>query len=254
MRALVTLFFILVFYTGTVAQGTPGVIDSLQRLLLETRKTDPGSRHELTILLNLCYHSKEPIVSSRYGHEALELARSMGDKRREAYALTYLGSNENSLGNSIKSIDYYIQAINLNHELNMTQLEAMNLGNVARVFARMGDQVNMSSYNQKAINLLASLNDTLSIAIIQMNMGEFYRKYNIPDSAIYYYNASLNNLEAIKNEINKGRITENRATNIGNLGMIYLSNGNTEQARPYLEEANNYFTEHFEPYRKSVYQ
>ncbi|MFA9390906.1 MAG: histidine kinase dimerization/phosphoacceptor domain -containing protein [Prolixibacteraceae bacterium] len=253
---LILAFYLYIFIaTGSLAQQASGMIDSLEIKLSKLRETNPGTETEVYTLIKLSYYSlNDPIKSSIYSREALRQARAIGYKKAEAQALSYLGEAEKLLGNNVQSIDYYLKSIKIFRELNLTYFEANALSSLAKIYSNEGDKLNAKHYFKEAIQRLTEFHDTIYVSSAQLNMGEFYRKFAELDSAIEYYNIALTNLESIKVKSNLKTIEENRATIFGNLGMVFLAQGNPVKAKPNLEQANQYFTDHFEPYRKSVYQ
>ncbi|MFA9390907.1 MAG: histidine kinase dimerization/phosphoacceptor domain -containing protein [Prolixibacteraceae bacterium] len=256
MRYILLIIFILTVSTKSSAQQAAALIDSLENELVNIRLSDTWDKNtEALVLLKLSYYSfDDPVKASNYATQALEASRAAGNKMREELAIIYLGEAEKKFGNNLKAIDYYIQAANLQHELEEFHDEAITLGGIASLFGRLGDRTNATQYYKKAIEQLLTYHDTLSLAAIQIDMGEYYRKHSELDSAIFYFEKSKQNLNSIKSRENIISLNTNKSTCQGNLGMTYLENGNIEKAKPLLEHANEFFTENFSPYRKSVYQ
>jgi hypothetical protein len=55
---------------------------------------------------------------------------------REAYALGYIGSAEQLLGNNLKSIDALIASANLFRQMGLFHQEGYALGEIGSVFSR----------------------------------------------------------------------------------------------------------------------
>lgn len=256
MKDLFAIFLILISTAGSFAQQASGLIDSLENELKTLHLSNPEDKNnEAFLLLQLTYNSiNNPAKALTYASKALDASRSAGNKTREAIAFSYLADIEKQYGNNLQAIEYYLQAANLQHESDDFLYEATTFSGIASLFGRMGDKKNASQYYIRAIELFSSYKDTLFYATTQLNMGDFYRKYSELDSAIYYFNESLRNFTSIKNDENTTFLNTNKYSCLGNLGMTYLAKGDIEKAKPLLEKANQYFTENFDPYRKSVYQ
>jgi two-component system, sensor histidine kinase PdtaS len=255
MRKLFFIGILIFLTTGGLAQQASGLIDSLKLELDSLSRIGNHEKKITSTLLKLCYHQiANPIESYQYGQLALEKARANHFREYEAYANLYLAACENLLGNNLKSIDLAIQSAQLFHELNKPNEESYALIRIGNIFSSEGDIINALNYFKKAIKIFEGINDRVNIGAIQTNIGEAFRKLGQPDSALYYYNLSLNNIRAESNPGKQANLAVNEATTLGNIGMVYLEMGEYTLARDYITKADEYFTINADPYRKSVYQ
>ena len=223
--------------------------------MLNSDQTKLDNNQKSFILLKLCYYNlADPIKASYYGNQALEFARLNGFKKNEATALSYLGQTEKYLGNNLKAIDYYIKASNIFLELELYKDEAHNLAEIANIFSCNNDYKNSIYYYNQAIASFLTFHDTLYVSIIQNNLGDFFRTRGELDSALHYLNLSFHNLQSIEGQNNTQIFNSSKATLYGNLGMVYLLKRELGIAKKYLLEAEEYFEQNYESYRKSVYQ
>ena len=250
-----TIFLFLLFSTGSYSQTTSGLIDSLKTELAKISEHGNDEKKTTSILLNLCYHQIEnPIESHKYGKLALEKAKANHFREYEAYANLYLAGCEKLMGNNLESIDLAIQSAQIFHELNKPNEESYALIRIGNIFSAEGDMVNALHYLKQALQIFEGTNDKVNIGAIQTNIGETFRKIGQHDSALYYFNLALNNIRSDSNSNNQRIIDVNEATTLGNMGMVYKEMEEISLAREYITMADQYFNNHPDPYRKSVYQ
>jgi len=184
----------------------------------------------------------------------LKISQENGLKNYEAYAYNYLGNIEKDLGNNLKSIEYLIKSAQLFRELKLFDIEAQALLNIGTTFGREKDVKNSLAYFNQALTIFTSTKDTFYISGTIIDIGELYRTTNQPDSAFLYYSLALKSIEDFQNKDFQYLIEDHKQTIYGNLGMVYFTQGKIDSAIVYLEQANTYFTQNFDAYRKSVYQ
>lgn len=250
MKIVRLLFVLLIIAIGGFSQS----LDLLDSLKKELDTKELSDEKKVYLLLKLSYAFRnEPSKELAYGKEALRLAQKTGRKNLEAYAYQYIGDSESNLGNRLEGIEALINSANRFRELNMNKNLASTLASIGFLFSTEKDLPNSIKYNKQALNSFAEIQDSFFIASIEGNIGETYRLMNMLDSAEYYSNLALVNL----NQIGNGdfvRIEQGEKTMIGNLGMIHLQQGKLDQARGELTQALAFFEQKQDPYRTSVYQ
>ena len=115
-----------------------------------------------------------------YALMALKLARELGSKEREAYALDALGSTYGFSAEYKNSIESHEQALRIFRELGNVQAEAMALNNMACSLLDMGDYSDAYPASQKSLELAQRLGFfeeelafTSTIADILVKLGDY---------------------------------------------------------------------------------
>lgn len=248
MTKLVLTILLSVIIFGGWCQP-PSFIDSLKNEISRNNITEIV---RVNLILKLAYYTEEPIQKLAYAEEALQLCNQHNIEKYKALAYNYIGYAQNKLGNRLDGIDALIMSAQLNHEAGSLRDEATALISIGAIFMFDKDLLNAISYQKQGLKIFTQIKDTTFIAVTQLNIGETYRMFGMLDSAEYYYEVALANIEDLKNKKEKSVIDE--FTIKGNLGMVHLNQNKIEQAKQEITEALDFFMDRNDAYRASIYQ
>jgi class 3 adenylate cyclase len=133
-------------------------------------------------------------------------------------------------GNDVKAAEYYMNALAIAEKTNDTLRIATVLNNMGSVYNhRQNTWHKALDHYKRSLLLSEPLNDRSSIGITSANIGTIYMAMRKFDSAIAYFNRSLN---AHGN-------TEKVAQPLNGLGAVYDSLGNFPLALRYYKQADS---------------
>lgn len=163
--------------------------------------------------------------------KALGLAEAAKDTMSQIYALNNIGTDLRRTYSNMEASTYHYLALELsanNPKYLKSRAVAMNgLGNI---FLVLNKKEQAQNYFRSALSIEKESNNNLGQAINNANIAETFHISNELDSALYYYNQSLEQNEIIDSDI--GKSICKRA-----MGQIYLKQGRENQALELLGEA-----------------
>lgn len=160
----------------------------------------------------------------------LEIARKMGNRQKEGFALGNLGNAYYSLGQYERAIDFQQQALIIAREIGDREEEGSALGNLGGVYNTLGQYERAIDYYQQALIIAREIGDLRGEGNVLGNLGNTYGNLGQYERAIDHYQQSL----VIVREIGHRR---GESYNLGNLGIVYDSLGQYEQAINYHQQA-----------------
>lgn len=164
------------------------------------------------------------IEASEYLHKSLEIARLMGDKDGMAGPLNNLGMIYKSLDFHEKSLEYYLQAMEMDGDNDWSKSIYMN--NLAVCYVEMEKYAVAKEYYSQSIALSEKVGNKTNLANSVGNMGEIYYRYEQWDSANYYFVKALELNEELGSDYNI-------AFWQGRIGMAYYHQKNYDSSLYY---------------------
>jgi len=241
--------------------------------LSKKEKYTSGSAEAYINIAKVYYNQKIYSKASEYYFNSLKLKEEIGDKKCIASISNIIGEINFQLGNMNQSLNYYYRAVKLNLEIGNKQGLANNYNNIGLTYKQQGEYdkalnilnkalyLNRKLKNRKAVaknygnvgyvmlekndktskvfferelKIEKKINNKTGIARSHYHLGLFYNHYNNYDSAIIYFNNSLQNISKTNNkllsEINK------------KLATIYSKKKQYQKAYSYLLASNTYQT------------
>src|ERR1017187_473744 len=115
----------------------PGITDSLQRILQQA-KTDTD---KVWAMHNLAfnYMYSKPDSSMLYAQKAFALSKKAGYARGEIRSMNDIGNTFNNSGNTAKSIEIFLDALQKAEALKDQKMQAATFGNIAEAYKSQGD-------------------------------------------------------------------------------------------------------------------
>jgi len=231
MRILIMLFvifFVLINVSNAQLTGQ-AKIDSLLKELPKMKKDTNG----VNLLNDLCfeYYSLNPDEGIKYGEQGLKLAEKLSWREGEAYCYNSLGVVY-SFGKSDypKALEYYGKSLKIFEELGNKSGVAINLGNIAFIYANQSDYPKALEYYQRVLNIYEEMGNKSGISNCLGNIGIIYRYQSDYPKALEYYSKSLKINEELGNK-------SGIANNLGNIGTIYGSQSDYPKALEYFGKA-----------------
>lgn len=141
-------------------------------------------------------------------------------------------------GNLAKALVYFIQSLNISHQINDRRGEAITQNNIGVINLEQRNFSKALEYYEGAYNTFKQLNDKNSMADCLNNIGNVYHTQGVKNEALKYYGMSLNMFKELGN-------TKGQASVLNNLGIINYEDKAYKEALKYyhstlkLEESLN---------------
>jgi signal transduction histidine kinase len=200
--------------------------DSL--MLQLTVAKDDSTR--VLIMADLCYYHRYTNIDTSvfYGQKALALARNIKFLRGEADALNKIGLTFREKGDLPKSLDLQIQALKIAEENNYILETANILRRIALIYIQLKDYPKALNLLNEALRKHNLIQNKRGVAIDNDVLGLVYEETNVLDSALYFVQKALSNLEYMSdNAAEVYRILGNIQTKKGNYlsALSFYNNG-----------------------------
>ncbi len=162
--------------------------------------------------------------------EVLPLFRSVGEKAREAAALTDIGSIYSFLGEKEKALEFFNQAFPLSRTTGNKKQEAVTLSNIGRVYRDLGEKEKALEFFNQALPLSRTTGDKKQEAITLNNIGVLYESLGEKEKALEFYNQSLSLSRASGDKVGEART-------LTNIGKVYNALGEEEKALEFYKQS-----------------
>lgn len=219
-----TFFYLLHFLSAQDQQ----VADSL-RIILESKSLKEATK--LEVLRNLAFNEVNDLeLSLAYSDQLIDLAKQKKDEKYLAHGYLQKGYKQWNLGDLDQALRSFIVAVEHAQKANFLSGEGAAYCAMADIYSGTNSHTNAMTYYHKAIKILESGQDPIALATTYLNAGDEFYSHETYDSALVYFSASSEVFEKINHLIGK-------AYNLGNIGMVYASTGQNEQAEKNINEA-----------------
>ncbi len=171
-----------------------------------------------------------------FWQQSMEKFEMIGDKLGVANMLNNLGAVYFNGGDDNKAVGYYIQSLRVSEQIGDTLRIATALVNIGAVYYnKEATHSRALEYYKRALPLSEALGDNDAIGTTAVNMGEIYFERDDTDSALMYFEQSL--------EAYRKSETGNVQYTLNNIGKVYAKKGDKDQAIKYQKEALRIATE-----------
>lgn len=173
--------------------------------------------------------NKDQLVLENW-NKSLEIFRSINDSAGIANIESIIGAVYMNQGDDVKAAEYYMSALAIAEKINDKLRIATVLNNMGSIYKHKPatHQKALDNY-LRSLPLSEELKDKNAIGTTSANIGEIYMERGLNDSAIYFFNKSL---DAHAN-------TDKVAHPLNALGAVYDSLGNFSKALYYHEQADS---------------
>jgi len=221
---ILTLFFII-YALNSLGNDKR---DSLENLL--DKKIADSTR--INIYAELLYNlsTSDPSQAIFYGNKGIQLARKNKDVISEIQLLNNLGISYYGLGDYEKTLDYFLQVLEIEKELNNPTSLSKAMNNVGIIFDEIGRLDKSTYYYEQSLEIKRSLNDSSGISNTMSNLGLLYMKQELPEKAIQYFRTCY----SIDKEL---KMVTGMYNSLHNIGIYHKDYGAKDSAIFYLEKA-----------------
>ncbi|WP_165964498.1 tetratricopeptide repeat protein [Actinomadura sp. KC216] len=136
--------------------------------------------------------NSHPVNRHRTALVAVDAARRAGDRYAEAWGETCVGGAELALGRAPDALGRFQRALSVCMEINDTQGQAINLGNVANTLVQLERYEEALDHANESLRLFRSLHDQRSESIELRLIGSIHRGLGDNDEASRLYHAAVN--------------------------------------------------------------
>ncbi len=209
----------------------------LQELLAELDKSGPPrSPREAAERADLLGQLGQTNLDLGRGREApplferqLALAREIGDRWGESYALGNLGNAYAALGNPRRAIEHHEQYLRIAREIGDRRGESAALGNLGNAYAALGEPRRAIEHREQHLRLAREIGDRRGESIALGNLGTTYADLGELRRAIEHHEQHLRIAREIGDRQGEGYA-------LGNLGIAYAALGEPQRAIEYYEQ------------------
>ena len=209
--------------------------DAIQtwQLALEIYRTIKDRKGEATILNNLgtAYENFGQYQKAiDFYQQSLAITTQISDRKGEAMALSNLGGAYDSLGQYQKAIELYQQALAIQKQIGHRYGEATSLNNLGLAYNNIGQYQKAIEFYQQALAIQKQIDDREGESISLNNLGLASDNLGQYQKAIVFYQQSL----AIKKQIGD---RNGEARSLNNLGAIYKNLGQYQKAIDFYQQS-----------------
>ena len=175
------------------------------------------------------YFQGEYWETINHWQESLRFFEAINDQVGVANILSNIGAVYFSEGDNTKALEFYLKSLKVAEEINDTLRLVTAQINVGAIYTENPATYDKAlDYYFAALPLSEKLGDYDAIGIASVNMGEIYFKREVYDTALAYYEKSL---EAFR-KVNPLNVSYT----LTNIGKIYMKQGDYRKAIDYQME------------------
>jgi len=204
----------------------------IERLLRQIEVADPENLGLLQSLYaqlgELYYTLSEYKEAEEYFKSSLEIAREIGDYKREGIALNNIGQIYSSLREYDKALQYLENSLKIAREIKDQVGEGPTLNNIGQIYLNKGMYDTALQYLEDSLKISQAVGDYTEIGTTLNNIGQIYSSKGAYDKALEYLKSSLRVARGVGNRAGEG-------ASLNNISQIYYRQGNYDQALNYLE-------------------
>lgn len=165
----------------------------------------------------------EPRKALELYEEALTISREIGDRRGEGTTLGNMGNRWAELGEPRKALELFEQALNISREIGDHHGEGHALGSIATSWATLGEPRKALELYEQRLVSARELGDRRWEGIALVGMGNRWAELGEPRKALELYEQALN----ISREIGDRR---GEGSTLGNMGSRWAELGEPRKA------------------------
>ena len=156
----------------------------------------------------------------------------INDKTGVSNILSNLGALNATQGDDVKAIEYHLKSMKVAEEAKDTFRIMTSMINIGVIYLNNPNSQDVAlNYDLKALSLSEKLGNDEAIGTVSVNLGEIYFRKQLFDTALYYYNKSLNSFRKSN--------SDNVPYTLTNIGKVYMKKGEYETAIKFQSEGYN---------------
>ncbi len=211
------LLILTVFVSlSALGQGNTKKDTSTVNALIEQGKSFVGTDSAKAISLSL---------------QALQLAKDLGYRKGEGYALKNIGLVYYYKGLFVETFDYWNQALEIFESIKEDAGAANMLSNIGGIYLTQGADEKALEYSFRSLKIAERMGDTVRIIAALTNIGSTY--HNKKDSAALTYYLRVLPLVSSPDKV------EEYVLVTGNMGEIYFDHNDYKKAMEYYQKSIN---------------
>jgi tetratricopeptide (TPR) repeat protein len=176
------------------------------------------------------YNLGEYLKALSYYQQAVVIDRDRGDKQGESTVLGYLGQVAHLLGKHQMAVDFHQQALKIQQQLGDKVGQAHTLNNLGMVYDSLSQYQTALVHYEQSLAIHKAQGDTANIANNLSYQGATYKNLSSYQEALTQFEQALK----IQKELgNQSAI----AKNLTNIGTVYDSLGQYTKALTYYQQA-----------------
>jgi len=215
------------YYLGTDLQKSTQFGEQALSLAEELSFNSGVAYAYKAIALSYYFQANYPEAAAQF-QNALEVFHSINDKVGEANILSNLGSTYFNVGDDTKAIDFQLQALRIAEELGDKLRIGTALNGIGTVYNNKRETEDRAlEYFMRALPIFREIQYEDGVGIVLMNIGEIFKSKKMYDSAIHYFDESL--------EVYRSTVDATFPLNL--IGEIYADQGEFEEALQYQKRA-----------------
>jgi tetratricopeptide (TPR) repeat protein len=218
--------------------------DSLSKLL-KTETTDTGRVRLMWTLANVM-NKYDPDSALTIAQEGVYLARKIKDQEGESRSLGVLAQTFRTIGNYPRALEFLIQKLKLEEKRNKPRNLSSALMNIGIVYVFQEEYRKALEYYWKADSVMNQFDVKDLRYNITLNLGDVFDRLGVSDSALIYFNKSLElankpeDYQAKKPDDYKiGKSLTGLGHSYRKLGSFQQSLKNYQEGIRYLQAAND---------------
>ena len=227
IKVILTISFFL--FQGVIFYAQDqNVADSLLKLYQEDQQ---DGTEKMELLRNLAFNERSDLQRSlSYAEELITLAKLAGNELYLHRGYLQKGNKNRIFGNLDIALAAYFKSAEAATKAGYIEGQGMANSAIADVFSLMGNSSNAEDYYNKAIQILRKTNDSITLATVLLNTGDYFFQNNKNEAALVYFEEA-------------GPIFKNTnyligtAYYLGNTGMVYARQDKVVSAEANLNEA-----------------
>jgi serine phosphatase RsbU (regulator of sigma subunit)/Tfp pilus assembly protein PilF len=159
----------------------------------------------------------------RFWRLSLSSFEAINDKTGIANMLSNIGATYASQGDDVMALEFHLKSLKAAEEIKDTLRIVTSMINIGIVYLNKPSTLDVAiKYYLSALPLSEKLGDNDAIGTAAVNLGEIYFKRENYDSALFYYEKSLNAFQ----KSNSGYIPYT----LSNIGKVYMKRGDFQKA------------------------
>ncbi|WP_258101781.1 tetratricopeptide repeat-containing sensor histidine kinase [Marinoscillum pacificum] len=239
------IIFLLVFLRGYSQDQR--IADSLLFIYDKQANGDLNASEYSELVWSIAFNSTNPQEKIRYSNEMIDFSLKNGDEIGVLRGYYQLGDALRKLGNLDSALQVFFKCLEISkrQEAVVSNSVGESLVAIADIYSILGSHQNAIDYYKQAIFALTGRNK-LTLASVQLNLGDEYFNYGELDSALFYFEAS----QLIYQDLD---YTIGVAYSLGNIGLVYAKQGHFISAEKNIQLAVNSLDKMEDYYGISIY-
>ncbi len=200
-----------------------GEIDSLKN-----RLESMSDQEKIAVLNELAgaYWELPPNERIAFAEQAVDLSEKFHEDKSKADAFNHLGVAYNNLGDSPKSMGYFLKALDIMEQIDDKSGIANSYLNIGQANFYLDNFDKALEYFQKNLNLRYQIGDKKYISQALNTVGNVMSKTAKYDKALEYYFKALDISKGINDKMGISQL-------YNNIGNVYLASGEVERVLEY---------------------